>query len=359
MIKVLIVDDSAFMRNALTSMLSSDPEIKIVGTAKDGLDALDKIKELRPDVVTMDVEMPRMDGIAALKKIMETNPLPVIMVSSLTTEGAKVTLEALEIGAVDFIPKNLSELSINIVKIKEMLIEKIKYLGKKGVPKKATIRRLAPAAPSTQKPKETIIQTPSPLVRTTGDRKVGIVAIGTSTGGPKALQEIIPHLPKDFPVPIIIAQHMPANFTGPFAERLNQLSHIRVKEAEEGEVIKPGSAYIAPGRGHMRVKRPRGLETVLTISENKEEYIYRPSVDAMMLSVSELFPGRALGVILTGMGNDGCKGLQAMKKTGARIFAQNEESCVVYGMPKAVVDAGIADKVLPIEEIAGEIINSV
>ncbi len=357
MIRVLIVDDSAFMRNALTSMLASDPEIKIVGTAKDGLDALDKIKELKPDLVTMDVEMPRMDGITALRKIMETNPLPVIMVSSLTTEGAKVTLEALEIGAVDFIPKNLSELSINIVKIKELLIEKIKYIGKKGMPKRVMAKRPA-ITPTPQRSKETppIV---TPTIRATGDRKVNLVAIGTSTGGPKALQEIIPHLPKDFPVPIVVAQHMPANFTGPFADRLNQLSQIKVKEAEEGEVLKPGVAYIAPGRGHMRLKRPRGLETVLTISENKDEYIYRPSVDALMLSVSELYPGRALGVILTGMGNDGCKGLQAMKRTGARVFAQNEETCVVYGMPKAVVDAGIADKVLPIEEIAGEIINSV
>lgn len=359
MIKVLVVDDSAFMRNALTSMLSSDPEIKIVGSARDGLEAIEKIKELKPDIVTMDVEMPKMDGITALRHIMQNNPLPVIMVSSLTTEGAKVTLEALDIGAVDFIPKNLSDLSINIVKIKEMLIDKIKYIGKKGIPKRATHKQ-TPQLQSTQKPKEQRTPLPpSTITRTTGDRKVGIVAIGTSTGGPKALQEIIPNLPKDFPVPIIIAQHMPANFTGPFAERLNQLSQIRVKEAEEGEVLKPATAYIAPGRGHMRLKRPRGLETVVTISENKEEYIYRPSVDAMMLSVSELYPGRALGVILTGMGNDGCKGLMAMKKTGSRIFAQNEETCVVYGMPKAVVDAGIADKVLPIDEMAGEIINAV
>lgn len=196
-------------------------------------------------------------------------------------------------------------------------------------------------------------------VRTTGERRINLVAIGTSTGGPKALQEIIPKLPKDFPTPIVIAQHMPPNFTGPFAERLNQLSQITVKEAEEGEPLKQGIAYVAPGRGHMRVKRVRGIETILSISENKDEFIYRPSVDALMLSVAEFFPGRSLGVILTGMGNDGLKGLTELKKTGGRIFAQNEETCVVYGMPKAVVDAGIADKVLPIEEMAGEIINAV
>lgn len=349
-IKVLIVDDSAFMRNALSNMLSSDPEIQIVGKARDGLEAIELVEKLRPDIVTMDVEMPRMDGITALKHIMEKNPMPVIMVSSLTVEGAKVTLDALDLGAVDFIPKNLSDLSINIVKIKEILIDKIKQIAKRGIVKK----RIRPVA----EPKPVEIPKSMP-VRTTGERRVNLVAIGTSTGGPKALQEIIPKLPKDFPTPIVIAQHMPPNFTGPFAERLNQLSQITVKEAEEGESLKNGVAYIAPGRGHMRVKRPRGIETVVTISENKEEFIYRPSVDALMFSVAEFFPGRALGVILTGMGNDGCRGLIALKKTGGRIFAQNEETCVVYGMPKAVVEAGIADKVLSIEEMAGEIINAV
>lgn len=353
MVKVLIVDDSAFMRNALTTMLSSDPEIKIVGTARDGLEAIEKIASLKPDIVTMDVEMPRMDGIAALRHIMETSPLPVIMVSSITNEGAKVTLDALDFGAVDFIPKNLSELSVNIVKIKEILVDKIKHIARKGLVKKPPRPAVRPYAPKPVEP-------PPPVpVRTTGERRVGIVAIGTSTGGPKALQEIIPKLPKEFPVPIVIAQHMPPNFTGPFAERLNQLSRITVKEAAEGDVLRPGLALVAPGRGHMRVTRKRTLETVVSISEFKDDFIYRPSVDALMLSVAEFFPGRALGVILTGMGNDGLKGLVALKRTGGRIFAQNEETCVVYGMPKAVVDAGITDKVLSLEEIAGEIVNSV
>lgn len=349
-VKVLIVDDSAFMRNALASMLSSDPEIEVIGKARDGLEAIELVEKLRPDIVTMDVEMPRMDGITALKHIMEKNPVPVIMVSSLTVEGAKVTLDALDLGAVDFIPKNLSDLSINIVKIKEILIEKIKQIAKRGIVKK----RLGQVT----EPKPVEIPKAMP-VRTTGERRINLVAIGTSTGGPKALQEIIPKLPKDFPTPIVIAQHMPPNFTAPFAERLNQLSQITVKEAEEGESLRQGVAYVAPGRGHMRVKRVRGIETVLTVSENKDEFIYRPSVDALMFSVAEFFPGRALGVILTGMGNDGLKGLTELKKTGGRVFAQDEETCVVYGMPKAVVDAGIADKVLPIHEMAGEIINAV
>jgi two-component system chemotaxis response regulator CheB len=351
MIKVLVVDDSAFMRKALSSMLEEDPEIKVIGTARDGLEALQMIKELKPDIVTMDVEMPRMDGITALKEIMDKFPLPVIMVSSLTTDGAKVTLEALEYGAVDFIPKNLSELSVNIVKIKGMLLEKIKTIGRRGLIKRKPLIKTS----------ETKVEAPKiePCrVRMSTDRRVGIVSIGTSTGGPKALQEIIPKLPKDFPVPILIAQHMPPNFTKPFAERLDQLSQLTVKEADEGETVKPGIVYIAPGRGHMRIKK-RGIETLISISGDKEEFIYRPSVDALMLSIAEYFSGRCLGVILTGMGNDGAKGCKKIKETGGRVFAQDEESCVVYGMPKAVVDAGIADKVLSLEEMAGEIINAV
>jgi two-component system chemotaxis response regulator CheB len=349
-VKVLIVDDSAFMRNALTTMLGSDPEIKVIGTARDGVEAVEKTALLKPDIVTMDVEMPRMDGIEALRLIMDKTPVPVIMVSSLTTEGAHVTLDALDHGAVDFIPKNLSELSINIVKIKAMLIDKVKQIAKSGVARRA--RQGAAATRPVGKPRVL-------PVLSTGARRVSVVAIGTSTGGPRAIQELLPQLPKDFPVPIVIAQHMPPNFTKPFAERLNQLSQITVKEAEEGETLKPGVALIAPGRGHMRVSRPRVLETVVNISENREEFIYRPSVDYLMQSIAECFPGRALGVILTGMGNDGVKGLTALKQTGGRIFAQNEETCVVYGMPRAVVDAGIADKVLAIEEMAGEIINAV
>jgi two-component system chemotaxis response regulator CheB len=353
-VKVLIVDDSAFMRTALSKMLSSDPEITIIGTAKDGVEAVEKVQQLRPDIVTMDVEMPRMDGVSALRLIMEKHPVPVIMVSSLTSEGAKVTLEALDLGAVDFIPKDLSSLSINIVKIKEILLNKVKLLARKHIMKRRG-RQTENSQVAQEKPHLKHAST----ARTIGERRVGIVSIGTSTGGPKALQDIMKDLPKDFPVPIVIAQHMPPNFTGPFAERLNQLIQITVKEAEEGEPLKPGVAFIAPGRGHMRVERRRSLETVIRISERNEDFIYRPSADALITSVAEFFPGRALGVILTGMGNDGLKGLIALKKTGGRIFAQNEETCVVYGMPKAAVDAGIADKVLSLEEMAGAIVNAV
>jgi two-component system chemotaxis response regulator CheB len=347
-IRVLIVDDSAFMRNALTKMLSSDPEITVVGTAWNGLDAIEKVAELKPDLVTMDIEMPRMDGIEALRRIMATNPVPVIMVSSLTTEGARSTLDALDLGAVDFVPKNLSDLSVNIVKVREILLEKVKQIGGR-VPGRSRPSRAA-SAPAV----------PAPVRSGYGTgRRIGIVVIATSTGGPKALQNIIPKLPKDLSVPMIVVQHMPPTFTGPFAQRLNEISALTVKEAEEGEPLRPGVVLVAPGRGHLSVRRARPGECVVTVSENRPDLIYRPSADVMMSSVAEMYPGRALGVILTGMGNDGEKGMRAIKSSGGRTLAQDEATCVVYGMPRAVVEAGLADKVAPIEEVAGEIVNAV
>jgi len=346
MIKVLIVDDSAFMRNTLSSMISSDHEIQVVGIARDGIEAVEKVASLKPDIVTLDVEMPRMDGMEALKRIMEKYPVPVLMVSSLTTEGAKTTLDALDLGAVDFIPKNLSDLSINIIKIKELLIDKIKKIGKKGL---VRLPRRTASRPLTM-PEKTAYA---------AHRRVNIIAIGSSTGGPKALQNILTLIPKDFPVPIVISQHMPPAFTGPFAERLNQLSAIQVKEAENGEPIHKGVAYIAPGRGHMSIVRKRMTETVISVSEDRGEYIYRPSVDVLMLSVVENFSGHVLGVILTGLGNDGTKGMKEIKNKGGRTIAESEKTCVVYGMPRSVAEAGLADKVVPLDEIAGEIINSV
>lgn len=345
-IKVLVVDDSAFMRNAIRTMVASDPCIQVIGAARDGMEAIKMVVDLDPDVVTLDVEMPKMDGLETLRQIMEKHPVPVIMVSSLTSEGAKTTLDALDLGAVDFIPKNLSELSINIVHIKQMLLDKIKQIGRK---KLKLARRMKAASTSVSAPRKT--------VHFTSAQRMSVVAIGTSTGGPKALQSVIPVLPKNFSIPIVISQHMPPNFTGPFAERMNQLSQLQVKEAQEGEKLMPGVVYIAPGSGHMSIQR-RGIDKIIRITQSTE-YIYKPSVDLMMLTVAESYPGTCLGVILTGMGNDGLKGMKAIKESGGRTIAQDEETCVVYGMPKAVVDAGMADKVVPINEVAGEIVNSV
>ncbi len=346
MIKVLIVDDSAFMRNSISGMISTDPEIIVAGTARNGLEAVEKVSALKPDIVTMDVEMPVMNGIEALKHIMASNPVPVLMVSSLTTEDAKVTLDALDLGAVDFISKNLSDLSINIVKIRDILIEKIKAIARNG--------RVSRRPSISPKP----IDMPRRGLKTV-HRKIGIVAIGTSTGGPRALQHILSRIPKDFPVPILIAQHMPAAFTGPFAERLNQLSAIEVKEAEHGEPVRKGVAFIAPGSGHMGITRTKITETLINISEDNGTYIYKPSVDMLMLSVVEHYSGQVLGVILTGLGSDGANGMREIKNKGGMTIAESRETCVVYGMPKAVVEAGIADKVSPLDEIAGEIVNSV
>jgi two-component system chemotaxis response regulator CheB len=346
MVKVLIVDDSAFIRNTLSGMISSDPEIEVVGIARDGIEAVDKVASLKPDIVTLDVEMPRMDGMEALQRIMSQNPVPVLMVSSLTTDGAQVTFDALDLGAVDFIPKNLQDLSVNIVKIKEILIDKIKSIAKKGIVPTPAIKAPRPL----KMPKPTEYKS---------HRKTGVIVIGSSTGGPKALQNIISKLPKEFPVPVLIAQHMPPNFTAPFAERLNQISVVSVKEAEDGEPLQKGTVYIAPGRGHMGVLRKRITETLISISGDTEKYVYKPSVDALMLSVVEVYSGQVLGIILTGLGNDGERGMREIKNKGGRTIAQNEESCVVYGMPKSIIQSGLADKIVPLDEVAGEIINAV
>jgi len=340
MIRVLIVDDSAFMRNAIKNMISDDPEIEVVGMAGDGLEAIEKVMSLEPDVVTLDVEMPRMDGIEALRAIMREHPLPVIMVSALTTEGAKVTLEALDMGAVDFIPKNLSELSVDIFRIKSILKQKIKALKGNGMG-------------HTLPHRAEVVMTSRDLHTT--PYRINIVAIGASTGGPKALQSIVSQLPGDLPVPVLIAQHMPPSFTGPFAERLNQISDLQVKEAEDGEPVMDGTVYIAPGRGHMMVKRQKLTRVSVTINCDMSEYLFRPSVDALMLSVAEAYPGSALGVILTGLGNDGERGLRQIKDRGGCVIAQSRESCVVYGMPRAVIEKGIADMILDLRQIPDEI----
>lgn len=352
-IKVLVVDDSAFMRNALRSMIVSDPELKVVGVARDGVEALEMISKLKPDVVTLDVEMPKMDGLETLRHIMAKNPLPVIMVSSLTVDGAKTTLDAIDLGAVDFLPKNLSDLSVNIVNIKSLLVEKLKHIGKA----KSKLKRRS-VAMSTKLNSHVMSKAVSKTsVQFTSNNRMAVVTIGTSTGGPKALQTVIPCLPKSLPVPVLISQHMPPAFTGPFSQRLNQLSAVLVKEAKDGEKIRPGVVYIAPGFGHMRIFK-NGIDKIIKI-EQHSELIYKPSVDFMMLSIADVYPGTCLGVMLTGMGNDGLKGMVAIKNSGGRTIAQDEGSCIVYGMPKAVVDSGVADKVVSLNEVAGEIINSI
>lgn len=350
-VRVLVVDDSAFMRKAIGQMLESDPAIRVVDTARDGAEAVEKTLALRPDLVTLDIEMPRMNGLEALRQIMAKRPTPVVMVSSLTNEGAHETLEAMELGALDFIPKNLSELSVNIVKIKEDLLSKVKIFARRGV-----VVRTSPERKSVAKPGRPPARNFDSYTR---GRKLSVIAIGTSTGGPMALQQVVPHLPGNLPVGVVVAQHMPAAFTGAFAERLNRLSAIEVHEAREGDTVAPGVCLVAPGGTHMRVRRKGALDTVVTISDEPREALYKPSVNELMRSVAEFYPGRALGVILTGMGDDGCEGLRELKQGGGKVFAQDEASCVVYGMPRAVVEGRLADKVLPLGHMAGELVNAV
>ena len=344
------------MRKLLTVSLANDPEIRVLDAARDGNDALEKIARLNPDVVTLDVDMPHRNGLSVLEEIMKTAPRPVIMISSLTLKGAEITLKCLDIGAMDFISKH----SMHPESVVVELLPKIKAVAKKR--SLLALRRnlhdaktLPPRSSTSGQEYTTASQahaSPSRPVASGGPRD--IVAIGVSTGGPPAVQKVLAGLPKNFPASILIAQHMPAAFTGPFAKRLDSLCAISVKEAEHGEKIQLGYAYIAPGGKHMLLER-RGATSELTISSEPESELYKPSATILMNSVARINPRRTLGVILTGMGSDGCLGVKTLKENGGYILAQSESSCVVYGMPKAVVDAGLADQILDIEDMTAAI----
>lgn len=341
MIKVLVVDDSLVMRNTISRILSKDPAIEVVGTAADGRDAIEKAQSLKPDVITMDIEMPVMNGIEALKKIMEKDPVPVVMMSSLTREGAEITMEALELGACDFITKDFANFAGTLGNRESEITTKVKNVARNKV--RFLLRKLE------------IAKKPAAI---NPDKKIRheCLAIGASTGGPPALQHILSNLPKGFPVPVVIAQHMPKIFTQSFSQRLDSVSQLHVKEAEDGETLKAGVAYIAPGNTHMSVKR-KGNKVSVQFTEGTQ-YIYRPSVDLLMGTAAEAYERQAFGVILTGMGNDGLAGMKEMKAKGGYIVAQDEETCVVYGMPRAVVLANLADTVLPIDKISEEIMRA-
>jgi two-component system, chemotaxis family, protein-glutamate methylesterase/glutaminase len=345
-IRVLVADDSAFMRTALTRMIESDPGLRVGGTAQTGQEALDKIPRLNPDVVTLDVEMPGINGLETLRHIMKEFPRPVIMVSSLTQEGAETTLEALSIGAFDYLPKQSSFVSLDIVKIRDDLIAKIKAAASSHQ------RRRAPITPPTS--------TPAPQVRYTSSHPpASLVALGTSTGGPKALQEILPMLPADLSVPVVIVQHMPPGFTGPFARRLNNLCKIQVQEAQADEQLEAGVVYIAPAGKHITVHRQSSSRAAVRLSHLPENSLHTPSVDVMMLSVAEAFHSLAMGVIMTGMGADGAKGMQAIAREGGVTVGQDEASCTVYGMPRACADSGILQRVVSLQQIPQQILHAI
>jgi two-component system, chemotaxis family, protein-glutamate methylesterase/glutaminase len=351
-INVIVVDDSAFMRKSLSMMMESDPGIKVVATARDGKEGIEKIREFRPDLVTMDIEMPGMDGLSALAIIMKEMPLPVLMVSSLTTDGAKSTLDALNLGAVDFIPKELSFVSLDIVKIKEELITKVKQIVQsRSLQFRLQRIRAASQGVKQQGAAPRVPSSPPPPRHAWPVRKdLKAVVLGISTGGPFALLQTIPKLPKDFPLGIAIVQHMPPRFTKSMAERLDGLSEVTVKEAEEGDVLAPGTVLVAPGGEHLTF-RSVGGKLVAQITAEPATTLYRPCADVMMRSAVSASHGPLLGVIMTGMGKDGLEGLKDIKQKGGVVVAQNEDTCVVYGMPKAAVDEGLADLVLPLEDI--------
>ena len=346
MIKVVVVDDSAFMRKALSTMLKKDPQIDVVAVARNGEEGLEMVRKFDPDVVTMDIEMPKMDGLTALKHIMMEMPRPVIMVSSLTTEGAEATLKAMEYGAVDFIPKQFSMVSLEIVKIEEELRSKVKSVARKK-DNLRVLRRIKKKAPVTTI--KGFDKKKSILVR-------DIVAVGVSTGGPPVVQKILSELPRDFPACILIAQHMPGSFTGPFARRLNEASQLTVKEAESGDVIKPGHVFVAPGGQHLKIDQKVSRIDVVVTHEPRDA-LYKPSADVLISSVAKGVGKRGLGVILTGMGHDGLIGIRELKQRGGKAIAQNEESCVVYGMPKAIVDEHLADVVTDVDHMAETIVS--
>ena len=348
-IKVLVVDDSALMRKFISDILASDPRIEVIGTARDGLDALEQIKLLKPDIVTLDVEMPKMNGLQTLEQIMKTNPLPVIMVSSATQEGAEITMKALNAGCVDFIGKPSGAISLNIRDIGQELIEKVIAAST------AKIRFRASSSPFT-KPVTPVAS--SFIRRPQISNRFDIVAIASSTGGPMALSDLLPKLPKNFPVPIVITQHMPKEFTGSFAKRLNDSSNIEVVEGFDGLSLKAGRAVIAPGGSHLIVKRRAGA-AVCGLSDSPPVLSVKPAANVMFLSIADEFGGNVLCVILTGMGRDGTDGAVALKRKGAYVIAESQKTCVVYGMPKAAVDAGIVDEVLPLDEIPDAIIRIV
>ena len=343
MIDVLIVDDSAFMRKALSLMLEKDDGIRVADTARDGREAVSKVEDLRPDVLTMDVEMPRMNGLEALRIIMDEHPLPVIMVSSLTEEGAEVTLEAMEAGAADFIPKKLSYASLDIVDIEEELHRKVR-----GVADGALARSRHRGTDSGRRTTARQADLDRRL-----EKAPEVVAIGVSTGGPRSLQEVIPPLSADFSVPIVLAQHMPPEFTASMARRLNEASALEVAEVESGEYLEAGRVHVAPGGTHIRIE---GTERrpVLRVVDDELDRPYRPSVDELFETAAETLGGGVIGAVLTGMGQDGLEGARAVREAGGVVIAQDEASSVVYGMPKAVSEAGCADMVLPLGSFADQ-----
>ncbi len=340
-LRVLVVDDSGFFRRRLTELINADPRMEVVDTATNGREAVDKAARLRPDVITMDYEMPVLDGISAVRELMRQRPTPVLMFSSLTYEGARVTLDALEAGAVDFLPKNFDEISRSPAEVQRTLCERIAAVAGSA----ARETRPEPQAP------------PARSAPASAPGRYSLLLIGSSTGGPMALQQLLTTLPAGFPVPIVLVQHMPGSFTPAFAERLDRLCAIRVSEAEQGEALEPGHAYLVPG-GRQALIENRGRLRI-RVTDGDRQLHYRPSVDVTLGSAANALGSRVLGVILTGMGADGREGARVLKQQGGRLWSQDKDSCVIYGMPMAVAEAGLSDRVLALKDIGPRLVQEV
>lgn len=399
-ITVLVVDDSGFFRRRVCELIETDPRLKAIGVASNGREAVEKTLELKPDVITMDYEMPVMDGISAVREIMAKQPTPVLMFSSLTHEGARVTLDALEAGAVDYLPKNFEDISRNTEKMAHVLCERLLTVARSGglqaksrlvrpssaPPVASSIARTAslPVRQQSEAPERLSLaeriaarredarksqqqlqaeravakanMAPAPKPKA-NPRHFSLLMIGTSTGGPMALQTVLTRLPANFPAPIVLIQHMPSTFTGAFAERLNSLCKIEVREAKDGDQLRPGLALLAPGGKQMMVdKRAGGTVRIL---DGDERLNYKPCVDVTFGSGAKVYPGKVLGVILTGMGSDGKEGCRLLKETGSVVWSQDEVSSVIYGMPMAVAKAGLADEIINLADISDKLISDV
>ncbi len=343
-VRVLIVDDSAFFRRRISDILSREPAIEVVGVAADGLEALKQAHLLKPDVITMDVEMPVMDGISAVRKIMAEAPTSILMFSSLTHEGARATLDALDAGAVDFLPKQMNDIRPGEGAAGSALVQRVLTLGRR----RASSLLLTPRSTVTAVPKPAM----APARESVRYRPIScrLVAVGASTGGPVAIQSLLKALPSNFPVPLILIIHMPESFTPAYAERLNAMSRIDVKEAANGDQLVAGKAYLAPGGKQMLLER-QGNRNIIRIEESATGQTYRPSVDITFGSAARVFGQDVLAIVLTGMGSDGKQGARLLKENGSSVWSQDEQSCVVYGMPQAVEKAGLSDRVLPLDEI--------
>lgn len=355
-LRVLVVDDSAFMRKLITDIIEGHPRMEVCGVARNGLDAIEKVKSLSPDVMTMDIEMPVMNGLEALQRIMQEMPVPIVILSSTTKEGTENTMLAMQYGAIDFVAKPSGSISLDLHKVKDDIIGKVLSASKVNLAKMTKKeRKIVESKPSSLIVQESTTEKAVKSRWSKNSKK--LICIGTSTGGPRALQEVLTALPANIEAPIFVVQHMPPGFTQSLANRLDSLCDIRVKEASDGEIVQRGTAYIAPGGYHLKVRKI-GASLAVNIDTSPAVNGHRPSVDTMFQSVSELADYDKVAVIMTGMGADGANSLQELKSKGnARVIAESKNSCIVFGMPKAAIATNLVDDVEDLDQIAPAIMK--